>query len=85
MRDPVSKAVDSLWRVTPSIIIWPSHKCTHTLLFKALFHCMHMSIVLACVDLYRMHAWCLQRSEESIGSLELGFLMVVSHHVGTEN
>lgn len=38
---------------------------------------------MCCLHVYlcREHAWCLRRSEENSGSLELELLLVVSHHV----
>ena len=37
------------------------------------------------MDVHCVHAWCLWRSEEGIGSLELQFQMVVSHQVEDSN
>lgn len=32
---------------------------------------MYMSVSLACMSVHQIHAWCLLRSEENVGSLEL--------------
>jgi len=43
---------------------------------------MCMSILPACMSVHHVHACCLCRPDESIGSLGLEFKTVVSFHVG---
>lgn len=43
-----------------------------------------MSVLVTCMSVYYVHAFCLQRPEEAIRSLELELQMVMNY-VGTEN
>ena len=53
-----------------------------SVLYVCMYVCMYVCI---CMYVHCVHSWCLQKSEEDIGSLELELQMVVGTHVNAGN
>jgi hypothetical protein len=64
----------------------PFLKKTYFMCMSVLYVCMYVCMyVCICMYVHCVHSWCLQKSEEDIGSLELELQMVVGTHVNAGN